>query len=383
MFPSSSTTSHVTVHSLAQTPAQTQTPPPSPPRASPPKRAAQSVKKLVKGFKRRISLFGHHHRRSSGDQSFSSSASDDVNSDTAPPELSAHDGLAVPPEHSPYLPLTIPLPPSPSSSRTRGHFSDASSQLSAPFSDSHTYAGTEDSTLLSEKLPSKDQPEVDEQVIPPPVPAAEPVVMEVSPEPEAALEEQAAEEYPEVTEQVEESESHVAEDLSTSEVVEDQGTLISPPVLEPEVPDPFLVDDPDDAVSEEEEEEQSESLPVDDEDNDSTPADEIALAQSVAELPPPTTPASALTSTDAHPLSSPLHVNKPVPPAPTSEAAAPTSDASSSSEEDEPPTLYISGLTVPTMFLPIPNVRISICYPLTWWLRPRSTLLTAVLVRSC
>ena len=159
------------------------------------------------------------------------------------------------------------------------------------------------------------------------------------------------------------------------EEVEERDALVSPPDPEPEVPDPFLVDDPEDPVSEEEVQEHAELSPVeDDEDNDLAPADEIALAQSVAELPPPpVTPASALISTEAHPLASTvLQVNKPIPPVPSDTAAPVASDASSSSEEeDEPPSLYISGLTVPTMFLPIPNVRLFLFIPLTWWLRPR------------
>jgi hypothetical protein len=112
--------------------------------------------------------------------------------------------------------------------------------------------------------------------------------------------------------------------------------LSSPPEdAEPEVPDPFVVDD-----SEE---------PLSDEDlggsENATPVDEMPLAQ-------PTTPIT--------PASLAPDVNKAVPPPPP-----PDTDEDS----DDAPDLYLPGLVIPAMFLPIPNVRrLSISYPLTWWL---------------
>ncbi|KAG1907894.1 uncharacterized protein F5891DRAFT_997619 [Suillus fuscotomentosus] len=103
-------------------------------------------------------------------------------------------------------------------------------------------------------------------------------------------------------------------------------------VSEPELPDPFIVEGSEDASSEGEDASseveaaslESESVP---------PADEeIALAQSVL-----------LTSSEV-PLSLPSpNVNKDVPPPPPSDT------------ESEAPELYLPGLTMPTMFLPIPN----------------------------
>ena len=111
----------------------------------------------------------------------------------------------------------------------------------------------------------------------------------------------------------------------------------SPPEhVELEVPDPFLVDDAEDSMS--------------DEDLGGNvveaPADEISLAQP----PTPTTPITPLTP----------NVNKAVPPPPP----PPDSDEDS----DEAPDLYLPGLIIPTMFLPIPNVRrLSLSYHLMWW----------------
>ena len=37
-------------------------------------------------------------------------------------------------------------------------------------------------------------------------------------------------------------------------------------------------------------------------------------------------------------------------------------------DEEDAPELYLPGLTLPTMFLPIPNVRYPLFSSLTWWL---------------
>lgn len=117
-------------------------------------------------------------------------------------------------------------------------------------------------------------------------------------------------------------------------------------ITEPEVPDPFLVDEEGDALSEEErnatntlEETISESR---------TPAHEISL------LPQEATAAAA----ELPPLSPSPVVDKNVPPVPTAD-----------SEKEEAPELFVPGLIAPGMFLPIPNVRRSFIYNhLTWYL---------------
>ncbi|KAG1860691.1 hypothetical protein DFJ58DRAFT_715561 [Suillus subalutaceus] len=101
---------------------------------------------------------------------------------------------------------------------------------------------------------------------------------------------------------------------------------------EHEVPDPFIVEGSEGALSEGEDASsdvegaspEGESVP---------PADEeIALAQS-----------TLLTPSEVPPLIPSPNVNKDVPPPPASDA------------ESEAPELYLPGLTMPTMFLPIPN----------------------------
>lgn len=126
----------------------------------------------------------------------------------------------------------------------------------------------------------------------------------------------------------------------------------SSPVLEPEVPNPFIGEDSEGALSE------GENVSSDVEgaspDSESVhPADEeIALAQSA--LPAPSEVPSFILSPN---------VNKDVPPPPVSDT------------ESEAPELYLPGLTMPTMFLPIPNVRLSLSYTLTWWFHRRPPLM--------
>jgi hypothetical protein len=114
--------------------------------------------------------------------------------------------------------------------------------------------------------------------------------------------------------------------------------LSSPPPepAEPEGPNPFLVDDPEDQLLDED---LGENV-------DTVPTDEISVIQPST----PTTPVSPLAP----------NVNKEVPPPPP-----PDSDEDS----DDAPDLYLPGLVLPAMFLPIPNVRRhSLSYHLTWWL---------------
>ncbi|OAX34869.1 hypothetical protein K503DRAFT_697904 [Rhizopogon vinicolor AM-OR11-026] len=123
----------------------------------------------------------------------------------------------------------------------------------------------------------------------------------------------------------EESASQIDRPSQLETLPEDSGEgvgALSPPpqVMEPEVPDPFIIEESDGASSEGE----GEGASLVDE--------EIALAQS-AVLSPSEAPPS---------LPSP-NVNKDVPPPPASEV------------ESEAPELYLPGLTMPTMFLPIPN----------------------------
>ncbi|KAI0343024.1 hypothetical protein BDW22DRAFT_1393758 [Trametopsis cervina] len=113
----------------------------------------------------------------------------------------------------------------------------------------------------------------------------------------------------------------------------DSSTINAPSVLvEPEVPDPFIVDDG---------ESSSEGEPEEDGGFGHTPAAEenIALAQSTLSEP-------AVPETVQKPLPSP-NINKAVPPPPET--------ASDEEDEEEPPDLFLPGLIIPTMFLPIPN----------------------------
>lgn len=111
-------------------------------------------------------------------------------------------------------------------------------------------------------------------------------------------------------------------------------------LVEPEVPDPFIVDDGEESSDEE-------SAPVDEEQPDLSPSpaaeENIALAQStIAEQP--------VIEEAEKPLPSP-NVHKSIPP-------PPPESVSDEEDEEEPPELYLPGLIIPTMFLPIPNVSI-------------------------
>lgn len=119
-----------------------------------------------------------------------------------------------------------------------------------------------------------------------------------------------------------------------------------------DVPDPFLIDDSDESDSQADDKSEDKSQILNPSEDDVVPEDEIALAQSTANL---TTPTSALL------------LNKPTPPTPQASprpARFPSTveeESSSSSEDDDSPLdLYLSSLVLPTMFLPLPNVRISL-----------------------
>ncbi|KAI0369156.1 hypothetical protein BV20DRAFT_946572 [Pilatotrama ljubarskyi] len=122
--------------------------------------------------------------------------------------------------------------------------------------------------------------------------------------------------------------------------------LVSPPapVGEPEVPDPFLREP--EVSSEDEPSDASEGAHEDIVSPSATPAaEEITLAPFQPSIPP--TPRSP-------------NRNKSVPPTPVPTGRSEDEDE----DEEEAPELYIPGLTLPTMFLPIPNTD------------PLSTLLT-------
>jgi hypothetical protein len=127
-----------------------------------------------------------------------------------------------------------------------------------------------------------------------------------------------------------------------------------------QAPNPFLVDDPEEPLSDLEPEPPTPSLvpapppPTAPSPLEASPSESIALSPPSSQLPLPSEePASAV------PL---LNTDKPVP------APPPTSDTES---EPEAPAVYLPQLVLPTMFLPIPNVRIS--SHLTWWLTRRTS----------
>ncbi|KZP25536.1 hypothetical protein FIBSPDRAFT_909472 [Athelia psychrophila] len=100
--------------------------------------------------------------------------------------------------------------------------------------------------------------------------------------------------------------------------------------VEPEVPDPFLMDSEDD---DSEDDSSDEDLGAS---HSTAPADEISLVRS----PQPGSPRSPVT-----PLAPDVHKDvPPPPPAPESEE-----------DDDDAPDLYLPGLVIPSMFLPIPN----------------------------
>lgn len=129
----------------------------------------------------------------------------------------------------------------------------------------------------------------------------------------------------------------------------------SPEAQESEASDPFFEDVSEDGDSHTSEVPPNEStepaggLSVDETAQSFAAAEEVALAQS----PPPTghipVPYTA------------FDLNKDVPPPP------PPAEDDEEDEEDTP-ELYLPGLVLPAMFLPIPNVGSSFFYTLTWWL---------------
>lgn len=157
--------------------------------------------------------------------------------------------------------------------------------------------------------------------------------------------------------------AHDEEPVPATEQAEDSSEMRSETprsaLAEPEVPDPFIVDDGEDDDDEDKELEPAKlALEVGAGEEEETPAaeDEIALAQSIILDP------------------SILNVDKPVPPPPTQQVQAKIQntgvnevsglayddgdeDEDDEDEDEEPLELYLPGLILPTMFHPIPNVR--------------------------
>ncbi len=135
------------------------------------------------------------------------------------------------------------------------------------------------------------------------------------------------------------------EDLKTADEAGSSSVLFTSVYNHPDVPDPFLIDDDDEKSSNNDGSPQLSTSR-----QSMTPAEEIPLAASLAS-----------------PL---LNINKDVPPPPPSQV-------DTDPDEDESPDLYLPpGLVLPTMFLPIPNVRRPLSYTLTWWLFKRLTYTT-------
>jgi len=131
----------------------------------------------------------------------------------------------------------------------------------------------------------------------------------------------------------------------------------SPPSLErsdsgEETPNPFLIDDSDDPLSDPGSPPPPpapvptlDSIPLP---TQVPPPEPVVLPPAPPELAPPPVPESPV-------------LDKPVPPLPV---------VSDTESEPEAPAVHLPQLVLPTMFLPIPNVRIS--SHLTWWLTRRA-----------
>ncbi|KAF9454322.1 hypothetical protein P691DRAFT_656665 [Macrolepiota fuliginosa MF-IS2] len=131
--------------------------------------------------------------------------------------------------------------------------------------------------------------------------------------------------------------------LSPSESILDTTVYV-----EQEVPDPFLIDEEGDAMSEGEKEEERETSVAPSVASSEPPAaQEIALSVSTTL----TTATIASPASSEPPVLSPLNVNKDVPPPPEETEQ----DAEEEEAEEEVPDLFLPGLIIPTMFLPIPN----------------------------
>ena len=124
-----------------------------------------------------------------------------------------------------------------------------------------------------------------------------------------------------------------------------------------ETPNPFLVDDPEDPLSDP-------GSPL--------PAPESVLPVDPGSLLPETSPSESVTLSPA-PSSEPPLPAEPAPQTPAVDKPVPALPVVSDTEsEQEAPAVHLPQLVMPTMFLPIPNVRIN-SY-LTWWLTRRTPI---------
>ena len=122
-----------------------------------------------------------------------------------------------------------------------------------------------------------------------------------------------------------------------------------------ETPNPFLVDDPEDPLSDPGSPSPAPVLPLD----PGSLLPETSLSESVTLSPAP----SSEPPLPAEPAPQVPAVDKPVPALPV---------VSDTESEQEAPAVHLPQLVMPTMFLPIPNVRIN-SY-LTWWLTRRTPI---------
>ena len=118
-------------------------------------------------------------------------------------------------------------------------------------------------------------------------------------------------------------------------------------------PDPFLVEDPKEPLSDPETTTEEPTSPPAPPPPDVIPSEPVVLT--------PATPAQTLPPVNIP--AAPFVDEKPVPASP---------HGSETASETEVPAVYLPQLVMPTMFLPIPNVRIS--SPLTWWLTRRTSV---------
>jgi len=134
-----------------------------------------------------------------------------------------------------------------------------------------------------------------------------------------------------------------------SELEERDPAAVSPPpdVIEPEVPDPF----------------DHESIAEEDNSTDVHPSQTVQSPTAAEEIPLGQSPSESASTPPSSP--STVEPEHPLPPLPPPQDK-PSADSDDSDEETL--DLYIPALTNPTMFLPIPNVRLSLFNPLTWWL---------------
>ena len=135
-------------------------------------------------------------------------------------------------------------------------------------------------------------------------------------------------------------ESTPANDGEEEEILSSEPMFTSPPAvyIEPEAPDPFLIDEEGDEASEGEEPQDSSAAASQ---YTVSPAHNVPLDLSQSPSPDPS-------SRQPPPVSPRPNIYKDVPPPPSEE---------SEPDEEEVPDLYVPALVVPTMFLPIPNVR--------------------------